>query len=77
MVQLTHLQLQTRRKETHWIQGWVGARIGLEVLQTKPLTPAENGTPDYAGRRLLTTPAILLSQGGEYEGSCLRGCGPE
>jgi len=64
-------------KETYWIQGWVGLSIGLEVLKTKSLAPAEYGIPDRPRRRLGTTPTILLIQGGDYEGSCLRGCDPE
>ena len=67
----------TQWKETHWIRGWVGLRIGLEVLKTKSLAPAENGAPDLPCHHLLTTPTVLLSQGGDYEGSCLRGCEPE
>jgi hypothetical protein len=57
----------TQWKETHWVQGWVGLSIGLEVLKTKSLAPAENGTSDRPCRRLRTTPTILLSQGGDCE----------
>jgi len=64
-------------KEIYRMQGWVGLSIGLEVLKTKSLAPAENGSPDRPCRRLLTTPTLLLSQVSDYEGSCLRGCDPK
>jgi hypothetical protein len=60
MVSFTPRRFPRKAPCTHWIGGWVGPRIGLDVVAERKILPFRESNPDRpAGNLVVTLPTEL------------------